>query len=350
MSNLNPLMRLLFSQTYAAGLDIEDGLLRLAHVQPNKLAITAHYEHPLPPGLVVNGEILDERELARHLADALRASGIKNGYYVTHTPVAHTALRLLRFPPMPKKELKDAVRYEAARNLPYTLAEAAIGFVPLEDQITTKAAKKKGRKIRLKKGKGDESTEAPNERAQAEKEEEAPRVKKAQQPRDLLVAATPNAHVLTLMRVAKQAGIRLGVVEPRPIATLRALKHQQALQVNDLTLDINATHASITVITDGSLKLARNLPYTREQLEDDAGFDTAERLMRDITLTLEYLTRINDTLTLRRIVVTGGTLHPSIASALEDLGLTVHTVTPPDTIPPAGMPVYGLALRGAAGI
>ena len=350
MSQQSLLMRLLFSQTYAAGLDIEDGTLRLAHVQPGKLAVTAHYEHAIPDGVVVNGEILDERELARHLADALRASGIKNGYYVTHTPVAHTALRLLRFPPMPKKELKDAVRYEAARNLPYTLAEAAIGFAPLEDQINAKAAKKKGRMFRLKKSNGDEETQAPDTQDQDAKEEQKSRVKGAQQPRDLLVAATPNAHVLTLMRVAKQAGIRLGVVEPRPLATLRALKQQKALEANDLVLDINTEHASVTVVTDGSLKLARNLPYTREQLEEQVGLDIAERLIRDITLTLEYLTRINDTLTLRRVVVTGGTLHENIATALEDLGLTIHAVGAPDTIPPAGMPVYGLALRGAAGI
>ena len=87
MSSQHSLLhRLLFNPTYAAGLDIQDRLLRLAHVQPGKNTLTAIHEHALPEGVIENGEVRDERELARHLADALRASGIKNAYYVTHPP------------------------------------------------------------------------------------------------------------------------------------------------------------------------------------------------------------------------------------------------------------------------
>lgn len=346
------LHRLLFNPTYAAGLDIQDRLLRLAHVQPGTDTLTAIHDHPLPPGIVENGEIIDEREFSRKLADALRASGIKNAYYVTHPPAQHTALRLLAFPPMPAKELKSAVRYEATKSLPYSLADAAISFAPTEKR---KPKPKKARKPRRGTNKNEagtngvapEATEAQEQ--PQERNKEKGRGVRGRGPRSFIVAATPNAHVLKLMRVAKVAGIRLGVIEPRAIATLRALQHHKLTHKDEMVLDIGERYANLTVIIDNIVHLARSLPYAAADLANGKQ-SAVDGINRDIIATLEYVPRMKDTLHLQRLVLTGGVLHNSITNALEGLNLTIHEPPLPDQLTSTALTAYGLALRGARGV
>lgn len=353
MSNNHSLIhRILFNPTYAGGLDIQDSLLRLAHVQPGTNKLTTIHDHPLPDGIVENGEIIDEREFARNLADALRGSGIKNGYYVTHTPVQHTALRLLTFPPMPAKELKSAVRYEASRSLPYSLADAAISYSPVQERKPKKAKGKKprrGKKRQRASGTNltPEATEAQPPTPEPTKEEK--KSVRGKQPGAFLVAATPNAHVLKLMRVAKTAGIRLGVVEPRPLATIRALQHHELINPSEMILDIGEHHSNLTVIINDAVGVARTLPYGAPELAGGHQSDV-DRFSRDIIATVEYLTRVSDTLHLQRLVVTGGELHPNITTGLEGLSLEAHTPPELEQIHAAALPAYGFALRGARGV
>lgn len=354
MSSQHSLLhRLLFNPTYAAGLDIQDRLLRLAHVQPGKEALTTLHEHPLPEGVVENGEIIDEREFARQLADALRGSGIRNTYYVTHPPTQHTAIRMLPLPPMPAKELKSAVRYEASKNLPYALADAAISFAPAEQGKPKQAKAKKPRRGKRRKDAPEEG-EATPETAQALEATPEPKKEKGRGvrgggPRSFVVAATPNAHVLKLMRVAKTAGIRLGVIEPRLIATLRAVQHHELINKDEMVLDIGERYANLTVVIDHAVHLARNLPYAATDLANGKQ-SAVDGFNRDTIATLEYVTRLKDTLQLQRLVVIGGELHPSITTALEGLSISVLTPQPPERLTGAALTAYGLALRGARGV
>jgi len=351
-TNHSLLHRLLFNPAYAAGLDIQDGLLRLAHVQPGKHTLTTIHDHPLPKGVVEHGEIMDEREFARCLADALRASGIKSTYCVTHTPIQHTALRLLSFPPMPAKELRSAVRYEASRSLPYSLADAAISYSPIQQSKRKKGKASKPR--RRRRGKNPKDNHEPPMTAESQtptpsrkgRREETVRGKR---PGAFLVAATPNAHVLKLMRVGKTAGIRLGVVEPRQLATLRALKQHDLINKDEMVLDIGEQHSNLTVVIHHSVALARTLPFGADDLELGKQRAT-DGFERDLIATIEYVTRLSDTLQLQRLVITGGTLHPSITTSLEGLNLEPHTPPPPNSIDPNALAAYGLALRGARGV
>lgn len=353
---------IIFQPTFAAGLEIEDHVIRVAHVKPGALTLTNVHEHKLPDGLVINGEVGNERDFAAELAEALRASGVKNMYYVTHSPPRQTALRLLQFPAMPAKELRDAVRFEAARSLPYTLAEAAISFCRADDVVTATVAKKPTKPkpakslfptLRKKPQANTDTGDATNVAESAEEEgvvtnKAAP--KRGPQPSELLVAATPNAQILMLMRIAKTAGIRLGIVEPKQLATLRTLQHHKAIQTNDLILDIQTNYSIITVIIGGAVKLNRILNYSRENLINPIDLDTVDAFLNDISMTMEYLTRIDDTITLDRILIAGGTLREDYVDLLDSINLRTDYFTNPDDVPPPTNAVIGLALRGAKGI
>lgn len=362
--NLRELLHsIVFQPAYAAAIEIEDSIIRIGHATPRTHNMTLIHEHPLEPGAVEHGEVVNERELMMGVGDAIRASGLRATYYVTHAPARHTALRLLQFPPMPARELRDAVRYEAARNLPYSLADAAIGFAPIEDVITPKSSKQsksatqpRRSLLTRRKGSGPSNEPAgepptqPDASAPATSEQgTAPNAKSGGESTQQLVAATPNAHVLTLMRVARQVGFRLGVVEPKALATLRALQRHQLMNPNDLILDIHTHHAHINAVTEGSLKLNRLLAYQRRELSHGSSDDITESLTRDITSTLEYLSRIDDTVLMRRLLVAGGTLSEPLTRIITDLGLEIHHATIPNA-PPEHTAIIGLALRGAGGI
>lgn len=357
------LYNIVFQPAYAAALEIEDSVLRIGHAAPKRGTITLVHEHKLREGVVENGEILNEREFGGELSDAIAASGLKSTYYVTHAPARHTALRLLQLPPMPARELRDAVRYEAARNLPYNLTDAAIGYSPLNNVIApkhtkaTKAIKNPlGSLLKRRKAPATDTQEPDTQQPEAdpttnssEPEKAKPKGKNAGEPSQQLVAATPNAHVLTLMRVARLVGVRLGVVEPKPLASLRALKHHKLITPNDLILDIHTHHAHINAITNGSLKLNRLLSYTRQDLKEDTSEKLIEGLTRDVTSTLEYLTRIDPSIMMNRILIAGGTLSEPLAALIKDLGLNIEYATI-DTHPPEHNTIIGLAIRGAEGI
>jgi Tfp pilus assembly PilM family ATPase len=351
------LHNILFQPTYAAGLEIEDDVIRVAHAEPGTQKITTVHEHTIPGGIVINGEITNERDFAAELAEALRASSVRNTYYVTHSPPRQTALRLLQFPAMPAKELRDAVRFEAARSLPYTLAEAAISFCRAEDVITTKETTKKTPKATpklslptLRKKPPEVTNDAGTDSGSEPEKPPEPVKKKGPQPSELLVAATPNAQILMLMRVAKTAGIKLGVVEPKQLATLRTLQHHKAIQTNDLILDIQTNYSVINVIINGAVKLNRILNYTRENLKNPLDADTLDAFLNDISMTMDYLTRIDDTIILNRILIVGGELREDYVELLESIALQVNHFTNPNDTPPQTNTVIGHALRGARGI
>lgn len=352
MSNHHTLLhRILFNPTYAAALEIQDHALTLAHAQPGKETLTTLHEHPLPPGLVENGEVVDEREFTTELVKAIRESRIKNTYYVTHPPTQQTAIRLLTFPPMPAKELKSAVRYEAGKNLPFPLTDAAISFATLDKPKKRKSRARPAFKLTRHKRTTEQPDSAPQEDQNAPTPSDNQKRGRgsAAQPRSLLVAATPQAHVLKLMRIAKAAGIRLGVIEPRPLATLRALTQHDLIEPNEMVLDIDENYTSLTVVINDAVHLARSLPYGAAALA--AGdTNTSDNFHRDIIATLEYVARFSENLQLQRVTVTGGTLHPRLNTTLDSLSLAPRTPPTLENVGERALPAYGLALRGARGV
>jgi len=362
------LHRLLFNPIYAAGLDIQDHTLTLAHVKPGDDTLDKLHLHPLPEGIVENGEIINERAFAKHLLEALTDSGIKSGHWVTHPPIQHTALRHLSLPPMPKKDVKSAVRYEASRNLPFPLTDASIDF---DDISADEPKRKKERKTRpqprrtkrrsllARRAKPDPAAAleqatpgpeaAPDQTPPRSVNEEHTTHGRKGLPRSMLVAATPLAQVLKLMRVAKAAGVKLAVVEPRQVATLRALKHHDRINADELVLSVTETHANLTVIAGNAVRLARNLPYGKSDLESGKP-SAVDGFQRDLIATIEYATRFSDHLNLTRLAITGAELHRDALDAVEGLNLAAYPVRVIDGVPTDALSAYGMALRGARGI
>src|SRR3954451_12681849 len=119
------------------GLDIEPGAVHAAQVAVNgHIVVQRAAMAPLEPGVVRDGEVVDSEALsqvlrdmfAEHKFDRRVRLGVANQRVVA---------RVIELPPiLDPKELENAVRFQAADQIPMPLDQAVLEHIPL-DTVTT---------------------------------------------------------------------------------------------------------------------------------------------------------------------------------------------------------------------
>src|SRR5579863_5784326 len=96
------------------GLDIQPGYIAAVQAHVNGgIVVERAVGAPLPPDIVREGEVLDERELAEALRELFREAGLGKRVRVGLAN-QRTVLRTLDLPPVTdRKELAAAVRFQA---------------------------------------------------------------------------------------------------------------------------------------------------------------------------------------------------------------------------------------------
>ena len=201
-------MNLLRRRTRArttAGLDIDANSARLAVATSSEEGATVtHLQHvDLHPTWFTGAEPNGMREIGKALHEAFRAAGVTPP--AVHASAANepSILRLVTPPPVPAKQLENVLKYEIRKNLPLTDEDAEIRHQIITDQ------------------------------------EGETRV---------LVGAVRRPHLQALMATLASARLRVGSLEPRTLAVLRATITPSTDP--DLLVTINATSTSITARTD----------------------------------------------------------------------------------------------------
>ena len=165
-----------------------------------------------------------------------------------------TGLRVITAPPMPKKELREAIRLEAARYFPFPIADSTIEF-----QILGAVMEKGAKKFRI------------------------------------LVAAAPLKTVESIFSLLKQAGLRPDALIPAPYA-LYSLKASRVGREEIVCLTEMGDHASELVILKGNqLVFSRKIPvggsdFTRaltetlfsEQGKIQLSWEEAEKIKKEV--------------------------------------------------------------------
>ena len=85
-----------------------------------------------PPGSVVAGEIVQPVAVASAVKSALQTRGIMVRRVAVAVNGPHLVLRRLDLPPLPVMQLKQLLRWEIGRYVPYPAQETEFGFVSLE--------------------------------------------------------------------------------------------------------------------------------------------------------------------------------------------------------------------------
>ncbi len=181
---------------------IDDTSLRLVVAQGKE--IKEWVESPLEPGLVENNAIIKEAEVASAIK-SLCGPGMAGARIGLAISGLHCMTRPISFPKLPKEMLAEAVTREAQRTLP----------VPIEDLYFSWQI-------------------IPSDAAQMQ----------------IFFVGIPRKTADAIFRTLRQAGLKAGFMELKPLLLARAVKDTEAI-----IIDTQATEFDIVVIADGIPKI-----------------------------------------------------------------------------------------------
>lgn len=201
----------------AFGLDISDLSIKAAQLKKSKggFFLSSFGEFPVEPGIIEQGRIQKEKELAEILKMVrmqVQGAKIKTPYVVASLPEEQAFLQVIQLPRMSRNDLESAVRFEAENYVPYSLDTMEIDFeqvAPVVDHLNHA---------------------------------------------DVLLAALPKTTVNSYVATLKAAGLIPLVLEIESLAVARALIQQETAPVPVLVVDLGATRTSFIVFAGYSLR------------------------------------------------------------------------------------------------
>src|SRR3954465_7151401 len=215
----------------AIGLDIGTSVVRAVELSYGRSGTTLERfgQLVLPPGAVLDGQVVDEDAVAASLRKLWQATDLSHKQVVLGVANQRVIVRQLELPWLPKAELRSSLGFQVQDLLPLPVDQTVLDFFPLEE-ITEASGN------RLLKG--------------------------------LLVAAARET-VLANVRAAEQAGLRVEGVDLTPFAVLRALGRQTGAEVEtEALIDIGARMTNIVIHGGGVPRFVRILLIGGQDVTD----------------------------------------------------------------------------------
>ena len=117
------------------GLDIGTSAIRAAQVKTGRGggAVTAFGQVPLPPDVVVDGEIRDGEAVAEAIAQLWKRAKFRSKRVVIGIANQRVVVRQIDLPYLDEKELRDSLRFQVADHVPMPVEDAELDFEIIED-------------------------------------------------------------------------------------------------------------------------------------------------------------------------------------------------------------------------
>lgn len=203
----------------AVGIDIGKSAIKVAEIRraARGLELRRFGVALTPPGSVEGGLILDQQAVARTIGVVLRSARIRTRRAVVSVTGQNVLARVLRLPPIPQEEVKQAIRWEAERHLPFPVEEAVIDV-----QIVREVSEDGQRQL------------------------------------EVLLAAAPEALVLTHIQTLEEARLTVEAVEVGALAMARGLAQTEASGTHAL-VNLGASTTDIAVVHNGVPQFTRTI-------------------------------------------------------------------------------------------
>ena len=213
----------------AFGLDISDLTVKFMRIDARNGIPCFEYfgEINIPEGVIANGEIKKEDDLAGILTAELRAASrlvIGKRYCVASLPEEKSFVRMLELPDIPDKDAGQAIKWEVEGVVPLPLGEIFYDY------------------------------------------ELAPRNAVAGH-RDALIIAFPRNIIQSYRRVLKNAGLTPLALELESQAISRAVVSKEIIAKSLMIIDIGAARTSFIILVGGSLIFTKSISVGGRDLE-----------------------------------------------------------------------------------
>ncbi|WP_310582783.1 type IV pilus assembly protein PilM [Deinococcus sp.] len=255
------LQRLLNPRPNAIGVEIGTSAIKVVVLKAGSPPILQHaVTTPTPIGSMRDGLVVEPQAVATELKNLLAQHRITTRQAVTAVPNQSAVTRNIMVPRMERKDLQEAIKWEAERYIPYPIDEVALDFDLLDDPSTIP------------------------EDGQME----------------VVIAAAPTEAVARIIEVLQLAGLEPVVIDLKSFAVLRALRgnllgehltkstltgtnYTEAGEVA-LVLEIGASSSVISLVRGDRVLMARNIGVSADdfttalQKAFDLDFSAAEEI------------------------------------------------------------------------
>jgi type IV pilus assembly protein PilM len=118
------------------GMDVDRGALKAVQLSRSGGNYTLRHVgyHRLPPGAIIEGEVVDRDVLAAEIKEFWSSHSFKGKSVVLGVANQRVIVRLLNFPRMEEQDLRSAIGFEAQDHIPMPLEEAVLDYVVLGPQ------------------------------------------------------------------------------------------------------------------------------------------------------------------------------------------------------------------------
>ncbi|MFH1671341.1 MAG: type IV pilus assembly protein PilM [Candidatus Portnoybacteria bacterium] len=214
------------------GLDISDLSLKISKLEKKGegFDLVSFGDFPIKPGLIKDGEIRKEKEVAkiiRQSLDKVHGKKINEKNVIVSLPEKKAFLQVIQMPLISKDDLKSAVIYEAENYIPMPIED-----VYLDSQIIP-------------------STQTRPDHY------------------DVLIVALPKKIVETYISCLQMAGLIPTVLEIESLSIARALIKNERTDFPLLIIDLGETRTSFIIYSGGSIRFTASIPIS-SQLFDEA--------------------------------------------------------------------------------
>lgn len=254
------------------GVDLGTGSVKVIGLNGKKISLAAFMDIP-------SSDWEDESLLINRLKNFFKEIDIDGKDAVVHMPGHLSFVRAINLPPMPKGELKEAVKWEIKRQLPYPQEEAVYDYIaaPVADGIV------------------------------------------------VTFASAERKNVQRYISPFKEAGLKVVAVDVNPLCLIRALPLHGSDNV--IVLDIGARSMEIDIMRSESVRLTRTVDLGGEQIKNQLiseGFSEGEiddimmngpvermkevlgEFLREIFLSIDYYKATFKEKVFSEVILTGG--------------------------------------------
>ena len=205
----------------AFGLDLSDLSLKIVQFKEkkNKLSLNGYAKKDLPVGLVGEGKIKKEKELAEILKEVLakpEKGSLEGRRVVCNLPEEKVFIRMIQMPPMKESEVDEAVKWEAETHIPLKIDEVYLAW----------------QKIKPISGNFDHL--------------------------DILIAASPRVLVDRYVSFLKKSGLEPIALEPESVAVVRSLINPDDLKPT-IIVDLGMTGTNFVIYSAGAIRFTSHI-------------------------------------------------------------------------------------------
>ncbi|MBI2252047.1 MAG: type IV pilus assembly protein PilM [Armatimonadetes bacterium] len=235
-----------------AGIDIGTSLIKIIQLNktaPDKYQLVKVVLNSTPAALIKDGIIIDTKALGENIKQLISTNRFNINKVVASVSGQSVVMRPINMPQMSDKELQNAIRFEAERYLPYSVADAQIKGIILRKSIE-----------------GDEKN------------------------MEVLLVAAPNEMVKKAEETMKLAGLSVQAIDLEPFALLRTLRLSVDAETFSRTIaliDLGANTSSINIYKAGVLRHNRTIGLAGNNFTKVIGqslnlsFGEAEKIKKD---------------------------------------------------------------------